>query len=213
MTQHPSLHFHLTGTLTARDAKRHVMHPFTVPAGVRRLSIDFACIPAATQGLDNMLTLTIFDPHGFRGARHRGGSRHTVQIAEDAATPGYLAGPLPAGEWVVQIDTHRIMPGAPVHYTIEIAMSTAPDRAAHHSHVPEALQRRTRCARPAGIAVTCTATPITPMRARVPWLTSLPPPRAPAWTSSSSPTTIRHPASLRWKRWMPAICSWPGAWS
>ena len=124
MTQHASFHLRMTGTLTARDAKRHVVHPFTVPEGVQRLSIDFACVPAAAQGLDNMLTLTIFDPHGFRGARHRGGNRHTVQIAEDAATPGYLPGPLPAGEWIVQVDTHRIMPGAPVDYTIEIAMST-----------------------------------------------------------------------------------------
>ncbi|MCB0150330.1 MAG: PHP domain-containing protein, partial [Caldilineaceae bacterium] len=53
-----------------------------------------------------------------------GGSQHAVVISDTAATPGYLAGPLPAGEWVVQIDTHRIMPGAPVHYKLDIAIST-----------------------------------------------------------------------------------------
>ena len=123
MTRHPSSHLHLSGTLTARDAKRHVPHLFKVPANAKQLTLSLSFTPAVQSGLANMLTLTLFDPHGFRGARHRGGSQHTVVIAATAATPGYLAGPLPAGEWVVQIDTHRIMPGAPVQYTLDITLS------------------------------------------------------------------------------------------
>ena len=124
MTLYPSLHLHLSGTLTARDAKRHVPHSFAVPAGATQIALSLSFTPVAQSGLANMLTLTLFDPDGFRGARHRGGSQHAVVISDTAATPGYLAGPLPAGEWVVQIDTHRIMPGAPVHYKLDIAIST-----------------------------------------------------------------------------------------
>ena len=114
------LHYHYSGVLTIRDAKRHLSHAFTVPEASTRLEIRFACAPAAAQGLDNMLTLSLFDPQGFRGARHRGGDRHEVLIEAGAATPGYLPGLLPAGEWNVEIDTHRILPGAPLHYTIDI---------------------------------------------------------------------------------------------
>lgn len=147
-TQLRSMH-HLAGTLTARNAKQHLLHPFTVPEGAVHLAVDFACTPVAAQGLDNMLTLTIFDPHGFRGARHRGGSRHTMQISPDTATPGYLSGPLPAGEWIVQIDTHRIIPGAPVHYTLDITLETSAKAVAMCDRPVQAnIQRRP--ARPAG---------------------------------------------------------------
>lgn len=120
MNQHFPLHLHWDGTLTARDAKRHIPHPFTVPEGAARLAIHFAYTPAAAQGLDSMLTLSLFDPHGFRGARHRDGAQHDVVIDAHSATPGYLSGPLPAGDWIVQIDTHRILPGAPLHYTLDV---------------------------------------------------------------------------------------------
>ena len=114
------------GHLTVRDAKRHIPHAFTVPAGATRLEIRFLCEPAEVHGLDNMLTLTLFDPHGFRGARHRGGNRHALFIDANAATPGYLPGALPAGEWIVQVDTHRIMPGAALRYSIDIEVGFEP---------------------------------------------------------------------------------------
>ena len=113
------------GTLTVRKAKRHIPHTFTVPDGATRLALYFACAPVAAQGLDNMLTLSLFDPHGFRGARHRGGARHDVVIDVHTATPGYLPGPLLAGEWIAQIDTHRILPGAALHYILEVEIGVA----------------------------------------------------------------------------------------
>ena len=85
---------------------------------------DSVCEPAAAQGLDNMLTLSLFDAQGWRGARHRGGNRHDVWIEANAATPGYLPGPLPPGAWIVQIDAHRTLPGAPFHYTPDIEIRT-----------------------------------------------------------------------------------------
>ena len=215
------MHYHLAGTLTVRDAKQHLPHPFAVPEGMEHLSIDFACTPAAAQGLDNMLTLTLFDPHGFRGARHRGGSQHTVQIGPSAATPGYLCGPLPAGEWIVQIDTHRIVPGAPVHYTLGITLEGAERVTAHNSPASANVQRRP--SRPAGwfrgaqgqagTAETCTATPTTLMLVLAPSPTSALLLKTPASTFYLSPTTTRRPALSQWRRWRQAICWWPAAWN
>jgi hypothetical protein len=114
------------GLLTVRDAKRHIPHTFIMPAGATRLEIRFAGEPAEAHGLENMLTLTLFDPHGFRGARHRGGHWHELFIDANTATPGSVPGSLPAGEWTVQVDTHRIMPGAALRYMIEVKIGFEP---------------------------------------------------------------------------------------
>ncbi|HMN27508.1 MAG TPA: CehA/McbA family metallohydrolase, partial [Caldilineaceae bacterium] len=113
-------------TLTARDCKRHLPHRFQVPAGCAQGEISLRFSPHRVGNTTNMLCLTVFDAHGFRGAGHRGGNEHIVRIAGDAATPGYEPGPLPAGEWVAQIDTHMIMPGEPVHYSLEITLREGP---------------------------------------------------------------------------------------
>jgi hypothetical protein len=77
-------------------------------------------------GISNLIALTLFDPHGFRGAGHRGGDTHKVTLTAAAATPGYLPGPLPAGEWVVELDTHMIMPGEPLCYQLTVELSAGP---------------------------------------------------------------------------------------
>ena len=117
------MHYHFEDRLTTRDCKRHIPHPFIVPAGSEQIDIDFRFEPDGAHGVSNLLTLTVFDPDGFRGAGHRGGTRHQVRIGSTAATPGYLPGPLPAGEWTVQIDTHMIMPGEPVRYWLDVTIS------------------------------------------------------------------------------------------
>ena len=116
------MQYHFEDSLTARDCKRHIPHPFIVPAGSEQIDIDFRFEPDRAHGVKNLLTLTVFDPDGFRGAGHRGGARHQVRIGSTAATPGYLSGPLPAGEWTVQIDTHMIMPGEPVRYWLDVTI-------------------------------------------------------------------------------------------
>lgn len=113
------------GRLTARDAKRYLTHRFDVPPGVRDLTLTLHFTPYRLQGLSNLLTLTLFDPHGFRGAGHRSGAEHRVRITPTEATTGYIPGPLPSGEWTVEIDAHRVMPGEPLHYALEVRMVIA----------------------------------------------------------------------------------------
>lgn len=131
------MEYQFSGQLTARDCKRHLSHPFVVPPHSSAVEILLEFTPQQQHGLVNMLTLTLFDAAGFRGAGHRGGNRHHVQITPTTATPGYLAGALPAGQWDAQIDTHMIMPGEPCHYTLTVmihqgepALAPAPAAAA-----------------------------------------------------------------------------------
>ena len=108
------------GTLTAQDSKRHIPHAFVVPPACRQLTLRLEYAPARVDAIRNMITLTLFDPHGFRGAGHRQGNVHAVQLTDELATRGYLAGPLPAGQWVVQLDTHMILPGPEVTYRLDV---------------------------------------------------------------------------------------------
>jgi hypothetical protein len=125
-----AIHHHFEGSLTTRDGKRHIPRRFVAPADAGQIDIHLRCAPESAQGMKHLITLTVFDPAGFRGAGHRGGSEHRVRIAADKATPGYLPGPLPAGAWIVQLDTHRIMPGEPVRYWLDVKIQEndpAPD--------------------------------------------------------------------------------------
>lgn len=109
------------GTLTEQDVKRHIPHVIDVPARATGVRVQLGFEPAAVAGHRNMICLTLFDPAGFRGAGHRHGNRHVVEMSRDAATPGFLPGPLPAGQWVAQLDTHMVMPGAACRYELAVA--------------------------------------------------------------------------------------------
>lgn len=111
---------HFEGTLTARNAKQYILHRFELLPGSGRLALRLDFAPDRVYGIANLVTLTLFDPAGFRGARLREGGRHEVHLGPGVASPGYLPGPLPAGEWTVEIDTHMVMPGEPVRYTLDV---------------------------------------------------------------------------------------------
>jgi len=112
--------FQRAGVLTGKDRKSHILHEVTVPDGCNSLDLEFRFAPAIVDGVQNMITLTLFDGQGFRGARHRHGNSHLVHIAADGATPGYLAGPIGPGTWNVEIDTHMVMDGEPCSYSITV---------------------------------------------------------------------------------------------
>ncbi|HEY9075795.1 MAG TPA: CehA/McbA family metallohydrolase [Anaerolineaceae bacterium] len=96
------------GKLTIRDRQKFFVFPFNVPPGTTALKIEFHYQPGAVEKIHNLLTLTLIDPQGFRGAAHRWQVDQTVQISAGAATPGFFAGVLPAGEWQIEIDAHEI---------------------------------------------------------------------------------------------------------
>ncbi|MRN51666.1 hypothetical protein [Paenibacillus monticola] len=59
--------------------------------------------------LHNLLTVSLDDPAGFRGAAHRPSPEQKIFLAESEATPGFLAGPLPSGLWELTISLHEIV--------------------------------------------------------------------------------------------------------
>lgn len=113
----------IEGTLTDQDSHRYISHPFTVPDGATRIDIDFQYAPKRTERYGNLLTLNLFDPQRERGTGHRGQPNQHVTVSTGQATPGYLPGPLPAGNWDIMINSNLINPGPPVNYKFEISIS------------------------------------------------------------------------------------------
>jgi hypothetical protein len=113
-----------TRTLTESDSKRNIPFTFRVPAGITRLTIRLTFAPLLVDGIRNLLTVTVFDPSGWRGSGHRHGT-HEIMIGSRSVSPGFRAGPIQPGEWTVFVDTHMVMPGPPCEIHLEVTAAHA----------------------------------------------------------------------------------------
>jgi len=93
--------------------------PFDVPPGVHRLSVDFTYTGREQH---TTLDLGIADPYRFRG--NSGGNKAHFTIAETDATPSYLPGPIPAGEWKILVSVPNIRGRETSHYRAEVRFNS-----------------------------------------------------------------------------------------
>ena len=105
----------LKGDVQGAQNKTYFEIPFTVPAGVHRISVDFQY-----SGRDQRATmdLGIADPQRFRG--ESGGNKSHFTISETDATPSYLPGAIPAGEWRLIIAVPNMRQQVVSHYEADI---------------------------------------------------------------------------------------------
>lgn len=59
--------------------------------------------------LKNLLTVSVDDPHAFRGSAHRQPPEQKLVLAMNSATPGFIPGPLHQGEWSIVISSHAVV--------------------------------------------------------------------------------------------------------
>jgi hypothetical protein len=105
----------LNGDVKGEQNQTYFEVPFTVPAGVHRISVDFR-----STGKDQraVLDLGIADPERFRG--ESGGNKSHFTISETDATPSYLPGAIPAGKWRLLIAVPNMRPTVVSHYEANI---------------------------------------------------------------------------------------------
>ncbi len=110
----------LQGTVTGSQNHTYIEVPFQVPAGLHRISVDFSYT-----GRDQKTTLDlgIADPERFRG--NSGGNKSHFTIAESDATPSYLPGPIPQGEWKLLLSVPNIRPAVSATYRAEVRFNSA----------------------------------------------------------------------------------------
>ncbi len=128
--------FEIQSTITRSSTQAHIKHTFFVPEQTDAVYIDFAFDPSqvndpseneqiiqeahdfyeiARSGAGqeepvlNVLTLSIDDPEGFRGARHYHSPVQQMIIRKMGSTPGVLNKDNQAGLWSVTVSTHALV--------------------------------------------------------------------------------------------------------
>ncbi|MFF0740908.1 CehA/McbA family metallohydrolase [Streptomyces sp. NPDC004111] len=121
----------VSGTLPP-GAPDFVHLPFEVPRGIGELRVSYRYerppVPPGTPG--NALDIGVFDERGtalggrgFRG--WSGGARTEFFLRGDAATPGYLPGPVRPGTWHVALAPYTVAPGG-LPYSVTITLVPGP---------------------------------------------------------------------------------------
>jgi hypothetical protein len=103
----------LAGRWTYRERHRHHEFPIEVASGSVELRVRLTWDPRdmGDEHLANSLALTLWQPDGrFRGGAVRRGDANDLRIGLTSASPGALAGPIPAGRWILNLDTGLILP-------------------------------------------------------------------------------------------------------
>ena len=60
--------------------------------------------------IPNLLTISLDDAAGrYRGANHRHAEDQDLRLGVTAASPGLVAGDLPAGEWALTLSAHTLV--------------------------------------------------------------------------------------------------------
>lgn len=104
----------LRGTMTGADHQTYREVPFRVPHGVTRITVAFEHTGREQRAV---IDLGLRDPQRFRG--WSGGNKSRFTVSEAEATPSYLPGALPAGEWKLVLGVPN-MKGLQAQYTARI---------------------------------------------------------------------------------------------
>jgi hypothetical protein len=127
----------LQGNFDRDHEKRYAHVAFEVPPGVRALHVHYEYSdripsdPLLSGG--NTLDIGLFDPRGiapsspgFRG--WSGSNKLAFSVTATWATPPYLSGPIPAGEWNVLLGPYKVGPRG-CEYRVEIRFDDDPGAA------------------------------------------------------------------------------------
>jgi hypothetical protein len=115
-------------SLGPAQARTFLTFPFAVPPATGGLRIRLKFSPARVNRYRNLLTISLFDPRGFRGAGHRHSPRQEIEVGLAGATPGFLPGPVEPGEWLLEIDCHAVLapPRGALEYELAVWARPAP---------------------------------------------------------------------------------------
>ena len=115
----------LRGTITEANRESYVEVPFKVPAGVVRVSVEFAYTEHEHQ---TTIDLGLLDNERFRG--WSGGNKNAFTVSESDATPSYLPGPVRPGVWKLLLGVPSVGKGVRSEYIAKVYFGRAGEVAA-----------------------------------------------------------------------------------
>ena len=119
----PDLTLH--GAITSADAQTYREVPFTVPAGVTRITVDFSY---TEHDKKTSIDLGILDAERFRG--WSGGNKNTFTLSDTDATPSYLPGAIRPGTWKLLLGIPNIEGGIRSEYEAKVYFTHTGDQPA-----------------------------------------------------------------------------------
>lgn len=108
----------LTGEITRADHQTYREIPFTVPARVKQITVDFAYTGKEQK---TVIDLGLRDPQGQRG--WSGGNKTRFVVGETRATPSYRPAPIQAGDWKLVLGIPNIRDGQTASWTATISFA------------------------------------------------------------------------------------------
>jgi hypothetical protein len=117
--QNPPADLVLSGDVTGAQHQTYFEVPFAVPAGTHRISVDFEYTGKEQRAT---LDLGVADPERFRG--ESGGNKSHFTIGETDATPSYLPGAIPVGQWRLIVAVPNMRPQAVSHFRAEVRFNS-----------------------------------------------------------------------------------------
>lgn len=120
----------LTGEITRADHQTYREIPFTVPAGVKRITVDFAY---TGKDQKTVIDIGLRDSHGQRG--WSGGNKSHFEVAETSATPSYQPGAIQPGAWKLVLGIPNIREGQTANYTATVSFSATEEMGTQRADV------------------------------------------------------------------------------
>ena len=137
--------FEKCGEINPENDKTNIVIPFEVPRGIEKLVIDYSYSPKTEKNREksleiikscikkysaegepedylpvkNLITLSLDDSLGYRGAAHRQADSQRHEISADYASNGFIKGKITDGVWRVVLNVHCCV--CKVNYIIKIS--------------------------------------------------------------------------------------------
>lgn len=136
--------FEKAGTVTPQQDKTNIFFDFNVPDNIEKLIIDYSYSPKTVEDkqtainlvkekmkqynaggtaedylpVKNLITLSLNDEKGYRGAAHRQADIQHHEISEKRADAGFIKGRINSGKWQIALNVHCC--ACKVDYNIKI---------------------------------------------------------------------------------------------
>lgn len=137
-----------SGIITPDMDKTNISFEFEVPDGVSKLDIDYLYSPKTVEDesvalnavsaalekylgaentadphsflpVNNLVTLSLDDPEGYRGAAHRQPCEQHIVIGDGCSSPGFSKNAVQGGKWRIMLNVHCCV--CNVSYSLKIS--------------------------------------------------------------------------------------------